>query len=163
VETKGWEMKYFIQQTAIGRIGIAETDGKLSNVWFEADPIPVSDDEQKTGLIQQAFDQLQAYLAGEQRGFTLPLYLHGTEFQIRVWERLQDIPYGQTVSYKDLAGQVGNPSAVRAVGATVGRNPLPLFVPCHRVIGSNGLLTGYRGGLEIKKHLLELERDHRSD
>lgn len=103
-------------------------------------------------------EQLDAYWAGALRDFDLPLAPKGTPFQQRVWSALQTIPYGQTRTYKDLAEQVGQPTAVRAVGAANGRNPLWLIVPCHRVIGSSGKLVGYAGGLDVKRYLLDHER-----
>jgi methylated-DNA-[protein]-cysteine S-methyltransferase len=101
--------------------------------------------------------QLQSYFAGERKIFDLPLALQGTEFQKRVWTALRKIPYGETVSYKELAGTVGSPKAVRAVGAANGANPIPIIIPCHRVIGNDGSLTGFGGGLPLKRKLLQLE------
>ena len=103
-------------------------------------------------------DQLRAYFAGTLREFDLRLAPQGTAFQRGVWSRLCEIPYGSTTSYGELARRVGNPKAFRAVGLANGRNPIPIVIPCHRVIGSNGSLTGYGGGLAIKEHLLTLER-----
>jgi methylated-DNA-[protein]-cysteine S-methyltransferase len=102
--------------------------------------------------------QLQAYFAGDLETFNLSLAPEGTPFQIEVWQRLRDIPYGQTISYGELARRIGNPKASRAVGLANGSNPIPIVIPCHRVIGSNGKLTGYGGGLPIKEKLLALER-----
>ena len=110
----------------------------------------------------EATRQLHAYFAGELTEFHLPLALEGTEFQLRVWESLLGIPYGETVSYGQLATRLGNPKASRAVGLANGSNPIPIIVPCHRVIGSNGSLVGYGGGLENKKALLALESRQRS-
>jgi methylated-DNA-[protein]-cysteine S-methyltransferase len=101
--------------------------------------------------------QLQAYFSGELKDFDLPLAFEGTPFQLRVWQTLRAIPYGQTISYGQLAERIGQPKAVRAVGLANGSNPIPIIVPCHRVIGSNGNLTGYGGGLPIKEKLLALE------
>ena len=105
----------------------------------------------------EVVDQLQSYFAGERKNFELPLVLEGTDFQKRVWTALQKIPYGQTISYKKLAETVGSPKAVRAVGAANGANPIPIIIPCHRVIGHDGSLTGFGGGLPLKKRLIELE------
>jgi methylated-DNA-[protein]-cysteine S-methyltransferase len=102
--------------------------------------------------------QLKEYFAGELVAFDTPLVMAGSEFEQRVWRALQDIPYGETVSYGEIAGRVGQPSAARAVGLANGRNPIAVIVPCHRVIGANGTLTGYGGGLERKRLLLELEQ-----
>lgn len=101
--------------------------------------------------------QVEEYLAGRRRGFDLPLDLRGTPFQQKIWAELLTIPYGSTMSYADLAAAAGRPAAVRAAGAANGANPVPLLVPCHRVIGKNGRLTGFRGGLTIKEELLKLE------
>ena len=112
----------------------------------------------RTPLTDEAFRQLQEYFAGERRRFELPCELRGTDFQKKVWSALETIPYGQTRSYGDIARMVGSPKAVRAVGAANGKNPLWIVVPCHRVVGADGSLTGYAGGLEMKKRLLELEQ-----
>jgi methylated-DNA-[protein]-cysteine S-methyltransferase len=105
----------------------------------------------------EAIRQLQAYFRGELKEFDLPLAMEGTEFQLRVWNALRAIPYGETISYAELAERIGNRRAVRAVGLANGSNRIPIIVPCHRVIGSDGSLTGFGGGLSTKKMLLELE------
>src|SRR5260370_30721934 len=105
----------------------------------------------------EVISQLQAYFRGELKEFDLPLAMEGTEFQLRVWNALRAIPYGETVSYAQLAERIGKPKAVRAVGSANGSNPIPIIVPCHRVIGSDGSLTGFGGGLSTKRILLELE------
>jgi methylated-DNA-[protein]-cysteine S-methyltransferase len=102
-------------------------------------------------------DQVKGYLTGEHTPFTLPLDLQGTPFQLSVWQNLRQIPYGRTASYSDIARDIGKPAAVRAVGAAIGRNTVAYVVPCHRVIGKNGALTGYRGGLDNKLKLLQME------
>jgi methylated-DNA-[protein]-cysteine S-methyltransferase len=107
--------------------------------------------------VDEAVRQIDAYFAHELRQFSLPLQPSGTDFQRRVWFALADIGYGETQSYRQLAERVGNPKACRAVGLANGRNPIPLILPCHRVIGSNGSLTGYGGGLDLKRWLLEHE------
>jgi len=106
---------------------------------------------------KEAVAQISAYFRGKRRSFDLPLSPAGTAFQRRVWDALREIPYGRTVSYGDLAKRLGKPTASRAVGAANGRNPLPIVVPCHRVIGSDGRLTGYYGGTHLKEFLLNLE------
>ncbi|WP_051467294.1 methylated-DNA--[protein]-cysteine S-methyltransferase [Actinomadura oligospora] len=106
--------------------------------------------------------QLTAYFAGERHEFELPLKLKGTEFQRRVWDALTRIPYGETVTYGELATELGNSGASRAVGLANGRNPIGIIVPCHRVVGSTGSLTGYGGGIERKRFLLDFERSHQS-
>lgn len=105
----------------------------------------------------EAVRQLKAYFRGELREFNLPLAMEGTEFQLRVWNELRAIPYGVTISYAQLAQRIGNPKAVRAVGLANGSNPIPIIVPCHRVIGSDGSLTGFGGGISTKRKLLDLE------
>ena len=112
---------------------------------------------ERSGIVALALDQIAEYLGGLRREFDLPLDLVGTEFQRRVWSAVAGIPYGQTRTYAQVAGAIGKPLAVRAVGAANGANPLPLVVPCHRVLGSDGSLTGYGGGLDVKQKLLELE------
>ena len=109
-------------------------------------------------MLDEAVRQLGEYFAGERRDFDLPLDPVGTPFQLTVWAALRDIPYAETINYGQLAGRVGNPHASRAVGLANGRNPISIVVPCHRVIGANGSLTGYGGGLDRKRTLLELER-----
>lgn len=112
----------------------------------------------RRGLIAETSQQLTAYFKGKLKEFDLPLSPEGTTFQRRVWEALRAIPYGETLSYGDLARRIGNPKACRAVGTANGRNPLPIVVPCHRVIGADGTLTGFGGGLPIKEQLLDHER-----
>ena len=109
-------------------------------------------------LLREPIRQLQEYFAGKREDFDLPLAPQGTPFQQKVWKHLRQIPYGETISYGELARRVGNPNASRAVGLANGSNPIPIIIPCHRVIGSNGKLTGYGGGLPIKEKLLALER-----
>jgi methylated-DNA-[protein]-cysteine S-methyltransferase len=108
-------------------------------------------------VLGEATRQLDAYFSKRLRRFDLPLAPHGTPFQLEVWQALQRIPYGDTWSYADLARRIGRPDAVRAVGAANGRNPIPIVIPCHRVIGSNGQLVGFGGGLPLKRWLLDLE------
>lgn len=114
--------------------------------------------QERRDAFQAVMRQLDGYFAGTRRDFDLPLAPEGTPFQLRVWEALRTIPYGRTWSYRELAAAVGNVQAVRAVGLANGRNPLPIVIPCHRVIGSDGSLTGYGGGLPVKRALLALER-----
>jgi methylated-DNA-[protein]-cysteine S-methyltransferase len=110
-----------------------------------------------TTALVEVVEQLQSYFAGERKNFDLALILQGTDFQKTVWNALRKIPYGETISYKELAEMIGSPKAVRAVGAANGANPMPIIIPCHRVIGNDGSLTGFGGGLPLKKQLLELE------
>jgi len=126
---------------------------------IEFDPRPVSECQRndRNPLLMEAARQLRAYFAGQLREFQLPLDVQGTEFQERVWGQVAAIPYGETRSYLQISTAVGSPRAVRAVGAANGANPVPIVVPCHRVIGAKGKLVGYGGGLALKKRLLEME------
>jgi methylated-DNA-[protein]-cysteine S-methyltransferase len=112
----------------------------------------------KTPLLQQAQIELQQYFAGSLEKFSIPIQMQGTDFQIHAWQVLQNIPYGKTISYKEQAAQIGNENAVRAIGGANGKNPIPIIIPCHRVIAHNGTLGGYSGGLDIKRKLLNLEK-----
>ena len=113
-----------------------------------------------TELLSMATFQLDEYFLGKRTTFSLPFKLTGTPFQLAVWKELQNIPYGQTTSYKEIAQKINKPKAYRAVGMANNKNPLPIIIPCHRVIGSNGKLIGYAGGLKLKNYLLELEKSH---
>ena len=115
---------------------------------------------QTTELLSIATIQLDEYFQGKRTTFSLPFKLTGTPFQLAVWKELQNIPYGQTTSYKEIAQKINKPKAYRAVGMANNKNPLPIIIPCHRVIGSNGKLIGYAGGLKLKNYLLELEQSH---
>lgn len=115
---------------------------------------------QTTELLSMATIQLDEYFQGKRTTFSLPFKLTGTTFQLAVWKELQNIPYGQTTSYKEIAQKINKPKAYRAVGMANNKNPLPIIIPCHRVIGSNGKLIGYAGGLKLKNYLLELEKSH---
>ena len=115
---------------------------------------------QTTELLSMATIQLDEYFQGKRTTFSLPFKLTGTPFQLAVWKELQNIPYGQTTSYKEIAQKINKPKAYRAVGMANNKNPLPIIIPCHRVIGSNGKLIGYAGGLNLKNYLVELEKSH---
>jgi len=151
-------MTLYFQQTPIGKLGIAEREGSITDVYFADETIPQGFVIGETALINEAFTQLNAYFAGRLTEFSLPLAPRGTAFQQTVWRALCAVPYAGTASYKDIALTIANPKAVRAVGQANNRNPIPIFIPCHRIIGSNGKLVGYSGGLEIKAFLLALER-----
>ncbi|MCX7067939.1 MAG: methylated-DNA--[protein]-cysteine S-methyltransferase [Methylococcales bacterium] len=151
-------MKVYFQQTVLGKIGIAKQDGNITEVYFASESIPQDVELVETALISEAFLQLNAYFAGELKNFSLPLAPRGTDFMQTVWKALCAVPYGKTASYKDIALAIDNPKAIRAVGQANNKNPIPIFIPCHRIIGSNGKLVGYSGGLEIKAFLLELEK-----
>lgn len=144
----------------IGRLFLAGNGDSLIQVGFQSGPRPLqpaADWRVDAAPFRRAITQLGEYFAGERRRFDLTLAPRGTEFQRRVWRALREIPYGQTISYGELARRIGNPSASRAVGLANGANPLPIIVPCHRVIGADGSLTGFGGGLPIKRKLLALE------
>jgi methylated-DNA-[protein]-cysteine S-methyltransferase len=151
-------MRYSTLTTPIGELLLtADDDGALTGVNLpnrHPDPAGWERDDE---LLADARRQLTEYFAGERTTFDLPLRPAGAPFQRRVWEALLRIPYGETASYGELARGLGHPTAARAVGAANGRNPIAIVVPCHRVIGSNGSLTGYAGGLECKRALLDLE------
>lgn len=153
-------MHYSYLESPIGPLLIAGDREGLCEIRFPKNaspPKPEPDWIESSKYLDQALSQLSAYFEGTLRDFTLSLAPKGTAFQRRVWEALQDIPYGRTISYGELARIVGRPKAARAVGAANGKNPLPIVIPCHRVIGASGKLTGYAGGLDVKKALLELE------
>jgi methylated-DNA-[protein]-cysteine S-methyltransferase len=153
-------MEYDIQKTDIGPILAGIDDEGLRYVSFQQGKHPMPIPEvwtQNERLLKPVFDQIQAYLNGELTCFDLTLAPMGTQFQKSVWAALLEIPYGKTASYGDIATAIGNPKACRAVGGANGRNPIPLIIPCHRIIGIDGKLVGYGSGLPIKKKLLALE------
>lgn len=141
----------------IGPLYLVVSDKGLRGLFWKRQSSPMIKNLKDSALLQETMTQVQEYLTGNRKTFSLPLDLKGTEFQVRVWSALLNIPYGETRSYKEIAIQLKNEKAVRAVGTANGRNPISLIVPCHRVIGSNGTLTGYAGGLKIKEKLLKLE------
>lgn len=154
---------YFAEfPSPIGLIQLRGTDVALTGVFMEKhrhQPLLPVDAVEDAGPFREARRQLEEYFAGERREFSLALEAIGSPFQRRVWQELRLIPYGETASYGELARRIGNSRAVRAVGLANGRNPISIIVPCHRVIGANGTLTGYGGGVERKRFLLTLEAD----
>ena len=140
----------------VGTLRLAEENGAITELKFEEWDGKTKKAE--TELLSRAERELAEYFAGQRREFTLPLAPKGTEFQRRVWEALLTIPYGETRSYGEIAALIGSPKASRAVGSANHRNPISIFIPCHRVIGADGSLTGYGGGLEAKTVLLDLEQ-----
>jgi methylated-DNA-[protein]-cysteine S-methyltransferase len=159
-ETKTRVMSYTSMESPIGPLLLAGDDRGLHLVHFVNGRRPKSPSPawvENKNPFKEAIRQLRAYFAGKLTEFALPLVLEGTEFQLLVWRNLQKIPYGETLSYGQLAKRIGSPDAARAVGLANGSNPIPIIIPCHRVIGSNGDLTGFGGGLPIKKKLLALE------
>ncbi|MCL1805672.1 MAG: methylated-DNA--[protein]-cysteine S-methyltransferase [Clostridiales bacterium] len=142
----------------VGEIGIAEDGKGISDLFFSGEGKLPGAKEQDTALLDKAAAQLGEYFSGKRLRFDLPLSLTGTDFQTSVWKALLEIPYGKTCSYKDVAEKIGSPKAFRAVGMANHRNPVSIIVPCHRVIGQDGSLVGYGGGLPVKDFLLRLER-----
>jgi methylated-DNA-[protein]-cysteine S-methyltransferase len=159
-------VKYRVLDTAIGGLLLARDDAGLRLIHFfgpakagpHRDRQPAAEWEQRDDAFDDVAAQLMDYFDGRRRQFDLSLAPDGTPFQQRVWKALIDIPYGETISYGELAARIGQPSASRAVGLANGSNPLPIVIPCHRVIGANGKLTGYGGGLPLKQRLLAIER-----
>jgi methylated-DNA-[protein]-cysteine S-methyltransferase len=150
---------YAIMESPIGALGVRADDGGLRAIEFlerggRASRAP----RHLTAPLRDAVDQIRAYFAGELREFTLPLAPAGSRLQQVVWRSMCAVPYGATISYGELARRLGRPGAARAIGAACARNPLPIAIPCHRVIGSDGRLTGYAGGIDAKRRLLALER-----
>jgi methylated-DNA-[protein]-cysteine S-methyltransferase len=162
-QLEGTDMVYDHLDSPVGKLLLAAEDGGLRYIGFELGrhPVWIGDDWRRdAAAFSAAREQLTAYFAGELTEFDLPLAPHGTPFQLGVWSQLRNIPYGATISYGELAERVGDRSASRAVGAANGRNPLPIVVPCHRVIGADGSLTGFGGGIATKKFLLEHEQKY---
>ena len=149
----------------VGSLTLVAEEGAIVGLYMDLQRHRPDDDElgapdpqgREAALFKAAADQLDAYFAGELTGFTLPLAPRGSEFQQRVWAALQEIPYGHTESYGELAERIGSPGGARAVGLANGKNPIGIIIPCHRVVGADGSLTGYGGGLDRKKQLLDLE------
>lgn len=148
------------EQTLLGNISITEENAALTALYFAGEPLADSLTVSATPVLSQAFTELNAYLTGQLQQFSVPLAPKGTAFMQSVWQALQTIPYGTVASYKDIAEVINNPKATRAVGMANSKNPLPIFIPCHRVINHNGKLGGYSGGLDIKKKLLQLEQHY---
>ena len=149
-------MDLILFDTPLGLMGLEEEDGAIVRLLLPGAPVPrIACHE--TPLLTEGKRQLLEYLAGVRRVFDLPLAPKGTEFYRSVWRALEEIPYGETRSYRDIAQTVGRPKAVRAVGQANHNNPIPIIIPCHRVVGANGSLTGYGGGLDLKERLLRLE------
>lgn len=146
---------YAVYKTCIGDLKIGYTQMGITQVSLVHDTHDVG---QRSNLSDEAHQQIEEYLIGKRKKFDVPIVLNGTPFQKQVWETLLTIGYGQTVTYKDIARQIGHDKASRAIGMANNKNPIMIIVPCHRVIGSNGKLTGYAGGIEIKQQLLDLEK-----
>ncbi len=152
---------YTEMPSSLGQVTIQANSEGLLGVWFETcttKPAELGSRDDNHPILTMAVLQLEEYFSGLRHEFELPLAVTGTDFQNQVWHALTTIPYGMTWSYQDLANAIGNPKAVRAVGLANGKNPLSVVVPCHRVIGKSGKLTGYAGGVERKQRLLALEQ-----
>lgn len=139
----------------IGTLCIEEENQCITGLYRDDN---IEGEEQETELLKKAHQQLKEYFSGKRKTFDLPIHLEGTEFQKKVWAALQTIPYGATRTYGEIAEQIGKHKASRAVGGANHNNPIMIIVPCHRVIGANGSLVGFGGGLDMKKYLLELEK-----
>jgi methylated-DNA-[protein]-cysteine S-methyltransferase len=152
---------YTIVDSPVGPLTLAGTDGFLTALYMDRQRHRPPHDwfgAQDSAPFAEVIEQLDQYFAGQRTRFDVPLRLNGTPFQRTVWAALRGIPYGETISYGQLADRIGKPSASRAVGLANGKNPIGIIVPCHRVVGANGSLTGYGGGLERKRHLLDFEQ-----
>lgn len=149
-------INYMDYETGIGVIRLAENNGKICHLDLAEDETK-DWNNQETAVLKKALAELQEYLEGRRTEFDVPLEPEGTEFQKQVWAELRRVPYGTTASYGEIASRIGRPKASRAVGGAAGRNRILIFIPCHRIIGSDGSLTGFGGGLPLKKRLLELE------
>jgi methylated-DNA-[protein]-cysteine S-methyltransferase len=148
----------FFYDYPVGALGITEEAGAITGVFFGRDKTFPDAVIAETPVIKKAADQLAEYFDGRRRSFDLPMTLRGTDFQLAVWKALLTIPLGETRCYQDIAAQIGRPKALRAVGMANNRNPIVIIIPCHRVIGKDGGLTGYGGGLPVKQYLLDLEK-----
>lgn len=151
------EISCGIYESPIGPLAVVCTRAGVKSVGFGGGQEKTGEESKE--MLAWAIRELKEYFEGERKVFTVPCVMEGTDFQKRVWNALTEIPYGEIRSYKEIAVRTGNPKACRAVGMANHRNPIPIIVPCHRVVGTNGKLTGYAGGLEIKEKLLKLERD----
>ena len=151
-------MDRIVFDTPVGQMALECEGETLTALYLPCHPMEPAGSP--TPLLEQGREELLEYFQGKRRSFDLPLAPKGTPFQQMVWRALADIPYGTVISYKELARRVDRPKGFQAVGQANGRNPLPIFLPCHRVVGADGTLTGYAGGLRLKQYLLELERNH---
>ena len=152
-----------LKTAALGNLLLTADLNHLTGIYFaNCDHVPASRTQWRLNpeheVLAQAHEQVDGYLRGERTRFSIPLRFEGTDFQKRVWQEIALIPFGQTITYSELADRVGASDAVRAAGTATGRNPVSIVIPCHRVIGKNGTLTGYAGGLDRKRHLLGLEQ-----
>ena len=152
-------MALYFYDTVIGQLGIEEHDNKITAIYIEKDQKLKSPPQIiETKIIKETVKQIKAYFKGELKNFSVEFSPGGTEFMRKVWLELTKIPYGQTATYGEIAKRVECPKGYRAVGLANNRNPIPIIIPCHRVIGANGALTGFRSGIHIKQKLLDLEK-----
>lgn len=154
-------MKYiYYYETILGKMGIVTEEERVVQIFFGKRRVLA--EEKETQFIKQVHHQIEEYFEGKRKQFDLPMKITGTLFQKKVYNALLKIPYGETSTYEQIAKKIGSPKAYRAVGLSNGKNPIALLIPCHRVVGKNGSLTGYAGGLTRKKKLLEMERKHKN-
>lgn len=151
-------MSQFCLTTPLGWLLLTESNQQLTEIQLFPTTPPSVSGAPASGVLREAAQQLNEYFCGRRRTFTLPYVATGTPWQKKVWQALTEIPYGETCSYRQIAERVGNPNAARAVGMANKCNPLPILIPCHRVIGADGSLTGYALGLPVKEHLLQMEQ-----
>jgi methylated-DNA-[protein]-cysteine S-methyltransferase len=151
--TRFWD----IYESPLGPLTLISSDSGLTGIAFPGRDLHLHARDREPALLLPAVEQLEQYFAGERRSFELELDFSGSAFQVSIWQRLLEIPYGATISYSQLAQAVGRLDRLRAVAAVVGRTPIPIVIPCHRVVGADGSLTGYGGGLHRKRDLLQLE------
>ena len=152
-------MKSLVFNSPVGKLLIRADEESIIEVSFNGSADAIESDDCE--ILGRCVTELEMYFAGRLKDFTVPIKLIGTDFRKKCWEALRAIPYGETISYKELANKIGNPKACRAVGGANHHNPIVVMVPCHRVIGSSGALTGFGGGLDKKRFLLELEKKHK--
>lgn len=152
-------MNRYIYELSLGTFLLGEEGGVLRQLDRAAEDASL-EEPRETPILREAARQLEEYFQRKRKEFDLPFQVEGTDFQKRVWEALRSIPYGETISYKELARRVGSPKAYRAVGGANNRNPIMIVIPCHRVIGADGSLVGFGGGLDMKEKLLALEKDY---
>jgi methylated-DNA-[protein]-cysteine S-methyltransferase len=155
MDTKTW-----VYESTVGRLFISGDGEAVTGLVFENKATLACEGEDKPWAVQRCMNELDAYFAGTLQEFTVPLKPQGTTFRKRVWDALREIPYGQTINYGMLAKKIGNPKAARAVGGANHHNPIAIIIPCHRVIGADGKLTGFGGGLDVKAFLLDHEKRH---
>lgn len=151
----------YFYDTPVGKIEIAENGRAITNIYFDKENDVQNAEVKETPLLKEAGKQIKEYFEGKRKVFDLPLEAKGTEFQERVWKALQEIPYGETRSYGQIAKNIGQPKAPRAVGMANNRNLISIIIPWHRVIGANGKLVGFGGGLDVKEYLLTLEKEYK--